>query len=91
MDRETEGYHIEGISLLATSLDPGVKHVAEVVQVAQVCLGIAHGLEILKHVAELFTNSLNIVTHGRKNLGAKEVPSWRPAVCKKFSYVDVKI
>jgi hypothetical protein len=62
MDRETEGYHLEGISLLAASLAPGVKHVADVVKVAQVCLGSAHGLEILKHVAELFTNSLNIVT-----------------------------
>jgi hypothetical protein len=32
------------------------------VKVAQVGLGGAHGPKILKHVAELFTNSLNIVT-----------------------------
>ena len=62
MDRETEDYHLEGISLLAASLAPGVEHVAEVVKVAQVGLGGAHGPKILKHVAELFTNSLNIVT-----------------------------
>ncbi len=62
MDRETEDYHLEGISLLAASLAPGVEHVAEVVKVTQVGLGGAHGSEILKHVAELFTNSLNIVT-----------------------------
>jgi len=62
MDSETEDYHLEGISLLAASLAPGVKHVAKIVEVAQVCLGSAHGLEILKRVAELFTNSLNIVT-----------------------------
>jgi hypothetical protein len=47
--------------LLAASLAPGVEHVAEVVKVAQVGLGGAHDPEILKH-AELFTNSLNIVT-----------------------------
>ena len=37
-------------------------------------------------------------THGRKNLGTRsgnldcewEAPSWRSAVCKKISYVDVK-
>ena len=62
MNRETEGYHLEGISLLAASLAPGVEHVAEVVKVAQVGLGGAHGPEILKHVAYFPTNSLNIVT-----------------------------
>jgi hypothetical protein len=62
MDRETEGDHLEGISLLSASLAPGVEHVAEVVKVVQVGLGSAHGLEILKHVAELSTNSLKIVT-----------------------------
>ena len=34
MDRETEYYHLEGISLLSASLAPGVQHVAEVVKVA---------------------------------------------------------
>jgi hypothetical protein len=48
--------------LLSASLAPGVEHVAEVVKVAQVGLGGAHDPKILKHVAELFTNSLNIVT-----------------------------
>jgi hypothetical protein len=28
MDRETEGYHLKGISLLNASLAPVVKHVA---------------------------------------------------------------
>jgi hypothetical protein len=36
VDREAEDYHLEGISLLAASLAPVVKHVAEVVKVAQV-------------------------------------------------------
>ena len=46
MDREAEDYHLEGISLLAASLAPGVEHVAEVVKVAQVGLGGAHGSEL---------------------------------------------
>jgi hypothetical protein len=62
VDCETEHYHLERISLLSASLAPGVQHVAEVVKVAQVAFGGAHGPKILKHVAELFTNSLNIVT-----------------------------
>ena len=48
--------------VLSASLAPGVEHVAEVVKVAQVGFGGAHGPKILKHVAELFTNSFNIVT-----------------------------
>jgi len=59
---QAEGDHLERIPLLSASLAPGVEHVAEVVKVAQVGLGGAHGPKILKHVAELFTNSLNIVT-----------------------------
>ncbi len=64
MDRETEDYHLEGSPCWPPVLldAPGVEHVAVVVKVAQVGLGGAHGPKILKHVAELFTNSLNIVT-----------------------------
>ena len=47
--------------MLSASLAPGVEHVAEVVKVAQVGFRGAHGPKILKHVEELFTNSLNIV------------------------------
>ena len=53
---------LERISLLATTLAPGVKDVPEVVEVSQVGFGGAHDPEILQHVSQLSTNSLNIVT-----------------------------
>jgi hypothetical protein len=45
MHREAEDYHLEGISLLAASLAPGVEHVAEVVKVAQVGLLVRMALK----------------------------------------------
>ncbi len=62
MNRQAEYDHLERISLLSTGLTPGVENVAEVVEVSQVGLGGAHRPEILKHVAQFSTNSLNIVT-----------------------------
>ena len=62
MDAETEYDHLEGISLLSAGLAPGVEHVTAVVEVPQVGLVGAHRPEILKHVAQFSTNSLNIVT-----------------------------
>ena len=68
MNRQAEHDHLERISLLATSLAPRVEDVPEVVEVSQVGFGGAHGPEILKHVAQLSTNSLNIVTHFKPEL-----------------------
>jgi hypothetical protein len=62
MEAETEYDHLEGISLLSASLTPGFEHVTAVIEVPQVRLSGAHRPEILKHVAQFSTNSLNIVT-----------------------------
>ena len=62
MDAEAEHDHLEGISLLSAGIAPGVENVAAIVQVPQVGLGGVHRPEILKHVAQFSTNSLNIVT-----------------------------
>jgi hypothetical protein len=140
MNRETKHDHLEGVSLLSAGLTPGVEHVAAIVEVTQVGLGVAHRPEILKHlkhVAQFSTTSVIIVSPHAQSLdvcpprtsrvswrhsalkaldmsnliitsgseGSElsaayiaerilaqwEAPSWGPAVCKKFSYVDVKI
>jgi hypothetical protein len=62
MNRETKHDHLEGVSLLSAGLTPGVEHVAAIVEVTQVGLGGAHDPEILKHVAQFSTTSVNIVT-----------------------------
>jgi hypothetical protein len=48
--------------LLSAGLAPGDKYVPAKVEVTQVRFGGARGLEVFKHVAQLRTNSLNIVT-----------------------------
>jgi len=48
--------------LLSASLAPGVKHVPAKIEVTQVGFGGAHRFEVFKHIAQLFANSLNIVT-----------------------------
>jgi hypothetical protein len=48
--------------LLSAGLAPGVKYVPAKVEVTQVRFGGAQGLEVFKHVAQLRTNNLNIVT-----------------------------
>jgi hypothetical protein len=62
MDGEAKDYHLEGVSLLSASLAPGVKHVPAKVEVTQVGLGGAYCFELFKHITQLFTNILNIVT-----------------------------
>jgi hypothetical protein len=62
MNRETKHDHLKGVSLLSAGLTPGVEQVAEIVEVTQVGLGGAHDPEILKHVAQFSTTSVNIVT-----------------------------
>jgi hypothetical protein len=48
--------------LLSAGLAPSVKYVPAEVEVTQVRFGGAQGLEVREHVAQLRTNSLNIVT-----------------------------
>ena len=73
MNRETKHDNLEGVFLLSTVLTPAVEHVATIVEVTQVGLGGAvevtqvglggaHGPEILKHVAQFSTTSVNSVT-----------------------------
>ena len=62
MDGQAERDHLEGVPLLSAGLAPGVEHVPAKVEVAQVGLGGAHRFEVFKHIAQLFANSLNIVT-----------------------------
>ena len=62
VDGETENNHFERVSLLAAGLALSVKHVAKVVEVAQVRLGGTHRFEIFEHIAQLLTNSLKTIT-----------------------------
>ena len=61
MNRHSKDDHLERISLLSDGLAPAVENVAAIVEVTQEGLGGAHRPEILKHVAQFSTNSLNIV------------------------------
>jgi hypothetical protein len=62
MYAEAKGDHLERVSLLSAGLAPSVKYVPPKVEVTQVRFGGAQGLEVREHVAQLRTNSLNIVT-----------------------------
>jgi hypothetical protein len=62
MYAETKHDHLEGVSLLSARLAPGGQYVPAKVEVPEVGLGGAEGFEVLKHVPQLFANSLNIVT-----------------------------
>ncbi len=62
MDGEAKDDHLEGVSLLSSSLAPGVKYVPAKVEVTQVGLGGTHCFEVFKHSTQIFANSLNIVT-----------------------------
>jgi hypothetical protein len=77
MDRETEGYHLEGISLLAASLAPGVKHVAEVVKVAQVCVSLFYAID---------TGSTGSRAH--HHVTSWGVPIYTPRWSSDASYAD---
>jgi hypothetical protein len=112
MYAEAKGDHLKRV-LLSSGLAPSVKYVSTKVEVTQVRFGGAQGLEVREHVAQLRTNSLNIVTFFKPSsiitgdlapqdrvgselseaymveriLAQWEAPSWRPAVCRKISYV----
>jgi hypothetical protein len=60
---QAEHNHLERISLLSTSLAPGVEHLTAVVKVTQVGLGGAHRPEILKHVTQLSTDRQSQYCH----------------------------
>jgi hypothetical protein len=62
MDGEAKDNHLEGVSLLSSSLAPVVKYVPAKVEVTQVGLGGVYCFEVFKHSTQLFANSLNIVT-----------------------------